>query len=80
MCVFVCVGTHHTSCLYSLRHIPSVGIAPEDVTVKTMAASIHDEGKGVYVTPNAHERQETNTTLHQHLLFVLVGHRYSKCE
>lgn len=42
------------------------------MTVKTMAASVHDKGKRVHITPDAHERQETNTTLHQHLLFVLV--------
>lgn len=64
--------THHTSCLYGLRHVPSVGLTPEDVTVKTMAASVHDEGERVHVAPDAHERQESNTTLHQHVLFVLL--------
>lgn len=63
--------THHTSCLYGLRHAPSIGLTPEDVTVETMAASVHDEGKRVHVTPNAHERQEANTTLYQHILFIL---------
>lgn len=64
--------THHTRRLYSLGHVPSVGLTPEDVTVETMAASIHDEGKRVHIVPNAHERQETDTTLHQHLLFILI--------
>ena len=66
--------THHTSGLYGLWHVSSVGFTPEDVTVETMAASVHDEGKRVHVSPHAHEREETNTTLHQHFSFVLVEH------
>lgn len=79
LCVLFFSVTHHTSCLYSLRHISSIGLTPEDVTVKTMAANIHDKGKGVHVTANTHERQETNTTLHQHFLFVLVRHTLQTC-
>ena len=69
-----CVVTHHTSCLHSLRHIPSIGLTPEDMTVKTMTAGIHDKGKRVHVTANAHEGQETNAALHQHFLFILATH------
>lgn len=64
--------THHASRLHSLRHIPGIGLAPEDVAVEAMAAGVHDEGEGVHVPPDAHERQESDATLDQHVLFVLV--------
>lgn len=66
--------THHAGCLYGLGHIASVGFTPEDVTVETMSTDIHDEGKSVHVPADTHKRQKTNTTLHQHLLFILVAY------
>lgn len=42
------------------------------MAVEAMAAGVHDEGKRVYVTADAHERQETDAAFHQHFLFILV--------
>lgn len=67
--------THHAGCLYSLRHVAGIWITPEYVTVETMSADIHDEGKGVHIPADTHKRQETDATLHQHLLFILVAHK-----
>lgn len=64
--------THHAGRLHGLRHVAGVGLAPEDVTVEAMATGVHDEGERVHVPPDAHEGQESNATLHQHFLFVLV--------
>lgn len=64
--------THHTSCLHSLRHIPGVRLAPEHVTVKALAAHVHDEAKRVHVVADAHEGQEADPTLDQHFTLVLL--------
>lgn len=69
---FLLSVTHHTSCLYGLGHISSIGLTPEHMTVKTMTANIHDKGKRVHIAADAHKRQETNSALHQHFFFILV--------
>lgn len=64
--------THHTRRLHGLGHVASVGLAPEHVTVETVAADVHDEAEGVHVVADAHEGQEADATLDQHFAFILL--------
>lgn len=42
------------------------------MTLEMLAPSVHNEGKCVHIPSHAHEGQETDTTLHQHLLFLFL--------
>lgn len=42
------------------------------MTVKAVAADVHDEAKRVHVLADAHEGQEADTTLHQHFALILL--------
>ncbi len=64
--------TYHTCCLHSLRHTACIGLTPEHVTLEVLVPSVHNEGKCVHIPSYAHEGQETDTTLHQHLLFLFL--------
>ena len=63
--------THHAGSLHRLRHVTGIRLTPENVALKVLVPSIHDEGKRVHVLPDAHEGQESHPTLHQDLLFIL---------
>lgn len=66
------IWTYNTCCLHSLRHTACIGVAPEHVTLEMLAPSVHNEGKRVHIPSNAHEGQETDTALHQHLLLFFL--------
>ena len=63
--------THHAGSLHRLRHVTGVGLTPEDVALKMLVPSVHDEGERVHVLPDAHEGQESYPALHQDVLFIL---------
>lgn len=61
----LCSGTtHHAGGLHRLGHVSGVRLAPENVALKALVPSVHDEGKCVDILPDAHEGQESHTTLH----------------
>lgn len=62
------VFTHHTRSLHGLTQTGSIGLTPEHVADEISGAFGHDEGKGMYIFPHAHEWQEAHATLRQNLL------------
>lgn len=67
-----CSGlTHHAGSLHCLGHVTGIRLAPENMALKVLVPSVHDEGKRMHILPDAHEGQESHPTLHQDLLFIL---------
>lgn len=61
----LCQGaTHHAGGLHRLRHVTSIRLAPENVALKVLVPSVHNEGKCMDILPDAHEGQKPHTTLH----------------
>lgn len=69
--------SYHTCCLHSLRHAACVGLAPEHMALEMLVPCVHDEGERVDIPSDAHEGQEADATLHQHLLFLFL-HRQQR--
>lgn len=56
-----------------------IGFAPECMALEMLAPSVHNKGERVHISSHAHEGQETDSTLHQHLLFLLL-HTQTRAE